>query len=95
MAKQFRPDIQLSGNRSGNAVLTLKGPANSYVRGGGERVFETDAQGRIIRDITPNRVKIRMEHKTPDGKVFYEMEKTGKPPSGSDKAILKTMGVLE
>lgn len=94
MSKQFRPDITLNGNRSGDVVRSLKGPANSYVRGGGDRVFETDAQGRIVRDLTPSRVKVRIENKAPNGEVFYEMEKTGKPLSAADKAILKTMGVL-
>jgi len=88
----FRPDIKLSGGRSGGKVPTLEGPPNSYIRGGGSRVFETDESGRIVRDISPERVKVREINRKSPGEAFGKMKKIG-PPSESDIEILRRMGV--
>jgi len=52
-----RPDVTLSGGRSGQFVKNLKGPPNSAVRGGGDRAFVTNDNGEVILDITRDRVK--------------------------------------
>jgi RHS repeat-associated protein len=52
-----RPDVELSGGRSGEKVKNLTGPADSAVKGGGERIFVTDGQGRVVKDITKDRTK--------------------------------------
>lgn len=52
-----RPDIVLSGGRSGQRVKNLTGPANSVLRGGTDRAFVTNDKGQVILDITKNRVK--------------------------------------
>jgi len=57
VAPTIRPDVTLSGGRSGERVKDLEGPPNSIVKGGGERAFETDDTGRVIKDITRDRVK--------------------------------------
>jgi hypothetical protein len=95
MPKQFKPDVTLHGGPAGELVRSLKGPSNSYVKGGGDRVFETDAQGKVIRDITPQRVKMRKQHKGPDNQIFEEMEKVPGSVSAADLAILRKMGVLK
>jgi hypothetical protein len=92
--KQYRPDIVLTGGRSGEFVLGLKGPPNSYVRGGGDRVFETDGQGKVVREISLDRVKHRRENNSPTGAVFERMKKSDNPLSAEDLAILRRMGVL-
>ena len=55
----LRPDVSISGaGRSGQNVKSLTGPANSVVKSTAPgRVFVTDAQGRVILDITLERVK--------------------------------------
>lgn len=53
----LRPDVTLSGGRSGEKVPTLVGPADSAVRGSEGRVYVTDSKGRVIKDITGERVK--------------------------------------
>jgi hypothetical protein len=54
----LRPDISLSGGRSGEKVKFLKGPANSAVKSEAKgRVFVTNALGQVILDITAERVK--------------------------------------
>ncbi|MBN1344625.1 MAG: RHS repeat protein [Phycisphaerae bacterium] len=52
-----RPDVVLSGGRSGQLVKTLTGPPSSAVRGGPGRVFVTNERGQVILDITKTRVK--------------------------------------
>ena len=52
-----RPDVVLSGGRSGQKVKNLLGPPNSAVRGGGDRIFITNEKGQVILDITKGRVK--------------------------------------
>lgn len=94
MPKQYRPEIVLAGGRSGEFVLGLKGPSNSYVRGGGDRVFETDAQGKVIREISLERVKTRHGNPSRSGEVFEKMKKSDNPVSAEDLAILRRMGVL-
>jgi len=54
---KFRPDIVLKGGRSGQLVKNLTGPANSVIRGGGNRIFITDDAGKVIWDITKDRAK--------------------------------------
>lgn len=83
-AKSYKPEVVLNGGRSGEYVLTLTGPPNSYVRGGGDRVFETDAQGQIIRDITPLRYNTRKKNTDPQGIVHEFMDKTHHPPTPQD-----------
>jgi hypothetical protein len=53
----LRPDVVLSGGRSGELVKTLIGPPNSVVRGGGARALVTNEQGQVVLDITAERVK--------------------------------------
>jgi len=53
----LRPDVVLSGGRSGQLVKSLVGPPSSAVRGGGARAFVTNEQGQVILDITAQRVK--------------------------------------
>ena len=53
----LRPDIILSGGRSGQLVKNLTGPANSVLKGSGNRIFITDDAGRVIWDITKDRAK--------------------------------------
>ena len=65
--------------------------SNAFVRGGGNRVFETDAAGRVIRDITPNRVKVLEINVNPDGEVFHRFRKI--EVTDSDLEILRRMGV--
>jgi hypothetical protein len=94
MSKQYRPEIVLTGGRSGEFVVGLKGPPNCYVRGGDDRVFETDAQGKVVREISLDRVKSRHENASPSGSVFATMKKSTDPLSAEDLAILRRMGVL-
>lgn len=88
----FRPDIKLIGGRSGGKIATLEGPPNSYVRGGGSRVFQTNESGRIVRDISPERVKVLQTDRNPNGEIFRKMTKIG-PPTEGDIEILRRMGV--
>ena len=54
----LRPDISLSGGRSGERVKFLTGPAFSAVKSFGEgRVFVTNGVGQVVLDITAERVK--------------------------------------
>lgn len=53
----LRPDVLLSGGRSGQLVKSLVGPPSSVVRGGGARACVTNEQGQVILDITTQRVK--------------------------------------
>jgi hypothetical protein len=58
LSRKLRPGNS-SGNscpgNSGNSIVpetpSRKLP-NSFIRGGGDHVFETDAQGKVIRDIS-------------------------------------------
>ena len=55
---RLRPDVQLKGGgRSGQNVKNLQGPPNSVVKGSPGRVYQTNSQGRVITDITKDRVK--------------------------------------
>ena len=71
------------GGRNGDGVTAIRTKPNSFVRGGGDHVFETDQHGKVIRDIDPERVKARERHQSPAGQVFEKMEKIG-PPSADD-----------
>lgn len=55
----LRPDVSLSGaGRSGQNVKFLTGPPNSVVKSAAPgRVFVTNAEGKVILDITAERVK--------------------------------------
>jgi len=53
----LRSDIVLSGGRSGQLVKNLTGPANSVLKGNGNRIFITDDAGKVIWDITKDRAK--------------------------------------
>jgi len=64
-AKTNRPDVVRSGGRRGEKVVGIKGPPNSVIRGnptrgGGNRAFETDGSGRVVREVTRDRVKVRI-----------------------------------
>ncbi len=52
-----RPDVFRSAGRSGSGAKHLTAPANSAVRGGGQRTFVTNDQGQVVLDITRSRVK--------------------------------------
>jgi hypothetical protein len=56
---RLRPDVTLqSAGRSGQNVKFLTGPANSVVKSAGPgRIFVTNAEGKVILDITAERVK--------------------------------------
>jgi hypothetical protein len=95
MAKTYKRDVTLNGGRSGEDVIKLIGPPNSYVLGGGDRVFETDAQGRVIRDITPLRYNIRAQNKDLQGFVHEFMDKTHRKPTPQDIEILRNMGIVK
>ena len=94
MAKTYRRDVTLSGGRPGNEVIGLVGPPNSYVLGGGDRVFETNAEGKVIRDITPQRYNVRSQNTDPQGFVHEFMDKTHRKPTPQDMEILRKMGVI-
>lgn len=54
----LRPDISLSGGRSGEKVKFLKGPPNIALKSEAKgRVFVTNAVGQVVLDITAERVK--------------------------------------
>jgi RHS repeat-associated protein len=53
----LRSDIILSGGRSGQLVKNLTGPANSVLKGSGQRIFITDDIGNVIWDVTKDRAK--------------------------------------
>ncbi len=95
MAKAYRRDVTLNGGRSGEEVIRLIGPPNSYVLGGGDRVFETDGQGRVVRDITPLRYNIRCQNTDPLGVVRELMDKTHRKPTPEDYEVLRKMGVVK
>ena len=44
----LRPDVVLSGGRSGSKVKTLTGPPNSVVKGSEGRIFVTNDKGEVI-----------------------------------------------
>lgn len=76
-------DFQFGGaGRSGSKVKDFVGPPNAVVRGASEgRVFVTDDQGRVIFDITRDRVKPVVP-----GRGFE---------SGSDRKLTPTQTQLE
>ena len=53
----LRPDVKLSGGRSGSNVKNLSGPTNSAVRGSSGRVYITNERGQVILDVTRARAK--------------------------------------
>jgi hypothetical protein len=95
MVKAYRRDVTRNGGRSGEHVLTLKGPPNSYILGGGDRVFETDDKGQIIRDITPSRYNVRVKNTDPQGIVHESMDKTHRTPTLQDIEVLRNMGIIK
>jgi hypothetical protein len=94
--KVRRPDVVMPGGPDGGKVLGIKGPPNSFIRGGGDHVFETDAQGKVIRDISLslNRVKVRKQHNAGSKGIFEDMVKDG-PPTAADIALLRQMGIIK
>ena len=53
----IRSDVSLSGGRSGQLVKNLTAPSNSVVKGGAGRIFITNGEGKVIWDVTTQRVK--------------------------------------
>jgi len=53
----IRDDIILNGGRSGQFVKDLEGPANSVLKGNGNRIFISNDAGQVIWDVTKNRAK--------------------------------------
>lgn len=85
------------GLRTVQARLAFRGPPSSLLRGGdvargshagSARAFVTDHQGRIIREITRDRVKVRITRTNPDGQVFEQFRKVG-PPTAEDLQLLR------
>jgi hypothetical protein len=54
----LRSDVVLRGGRSGSAVKHLTGPPHSVIKGVQGRIFITDEEGRVILDITKDRVQL-------------------------------------
>jgi len=84
----------IQGLKSVQNRLNFKGDPNSVIRGsdvarkgGGKRAFITDKNGKIIKEITPQRVKERVSNTLPDGTVRETFKKTG-GPSDADLKIL-------
>lgn len=57
---------------------------------GSKRAFVTDERGRIIREVTQDRVKVRFENEVSSGKVFEGFRKAG-PPSAKDLGLLRLL----
>jgi hypothetical protein len=53
----LRPDVKVSGGRSGQDAKTTTGPPNSIIRGSDGRIYQTNDKGQVIKDITKERVK--------------------------------------
>ena len=78
-----------SGLGSTRARLEFRGPANAVIRGGNvgrgpnagtARAFVTDGEGRIVREITRDRVKVRTPNPNPvTGEIFETFDKAGLP----------------
>jgi len=86
--------IRAPGLRNTKDRLNFRGDPNSVIRGtdvarkgGGKRAFITDKDGRIIREITPQRVKIRVTNTLPDGSVRETFRKIGLPSAGDSKIL--------
>jgi hypothetical protein len=94
MPKEYLPNLIVPGGRNGANVTSIRTKPNSFVRGAGDRVFETGQDGKVIRDIGKDRVKLREKHQNEAGEVFEKMEKAG-PPNSEDLDILRRMGVLK
>ena len=79
--------------RSVTERLLYRGSPNTILRGtevnrgDGFRVFITDTGGKIIKEITSQRVKIRISNIAPDGSLFETFRKIG-PPTAEDLKIL-------
>jgi len=94
VAKEYFPNLVVSGGRNGNEVTSIRSKPNSFIRGNSNHVFETDDQGKVLRDIDPDRVKVRETHRNQAGEIFVKMEKIG-PPAPEDLEILRKMGVIK
>jgi RHS repeat-associated protein len=53
----LRPNVVKFGGRGEANVTKIIGPPNSVIRGGGQRIFVTDKSGKVVLDITKDRVK--------------------------------------
>ncbi len=94
MPKEYLPNLVIPGGRDGSGVTSIRTKPNSFVRGAGNRVFETDQDGKVIRDISQVRIKLREKHQNGAGEIFEKMEKAGLP-NLEDLEILRRMGVLK
>lgn len=54
---KIRPDVVIKGGRSGQNVKNAVSEANSVIKGSNGRVYVTDQTGKVILDITKDRVK--------------------------------------
>jgi hypothetical protein len=74
--KMVLPDYKLpakkGGGRGGGDVLRVLGPPNSYIRGGGANIFETDDRGLVVRQFTSERIKTRAQNTDPKTGQVYE-----------------------
>lgn len=74
--------------------ISFRGPPNTLIRGtidktsGLRRAFVTDSRGRIVKEITRGRVKIRRFNRVGD-KRFDFFEKVGKPTARELKVLEK------
>jgi hypothetical protein len=51
------------------------------------------AKAKSFAILLLNGVKVREQHRSPDGKLYEKMEKTGLPFTPADLEILQRMGV--
>jgi hypothetical protein len=95
MGKQFRPDKHEDGGRNGYKVINIISSPNSYILGNNGHVFETDEQGKVIRDISHERFHVREGNVDRNGVVHERMSGLHPPPTAEDLAILRRMGVAK
>ena len=90
----------IKGMGTAKARLNFRGQKNAVIRGGNvgrganagtKRAFVTDSKGRIVKEITTDRVKIRQPNPGPGGWVFEGFVKVKGKPSSSDLDILKML----
>jgi len=93
--KALLPNYVAPGGRSGKNVLQILGPPNSYIRGGGDNVFELNDRGLVERQFSPERVKLREQHTDPKTGQVYEGWSDKGAVSNAELDILRKMGVIK